>query len=139
MLRQLIDDPAANPVIQALSRIGSQILLPSLPTLLESFHEFTSRNRTGLFSHPQQATHTTTDCIRTSTIDFYDACDGLISKSQVEPSDIWDARLQLLSVIEEKNVFSGPHPKIKPILSEKCCLAVDELRSRQSFYGHDIF
>jgi aminopeptidase-like protein len=129
-LRQLIDDPAANPVIQALSRIDSAILLHSLPTLLESFYEFINRNRTGLFSNPQQATLTITDYIRASTADFYDSCDGLIYVSQVNLSDVWNARLQLLSVIEEKNVFSNAQPKLQPILSERCRLTVDEFRSR---------
>lgn len=129
-LRQLIDDPTVNPVIQALSRIDSAILLPSLPTLLESFYEFTNRNRTGLFSHPQQTTYTTTDLVRASTIDFYNACDDLICLPNDESSDVWDARLQLLSVVEEKGVFSGAQLKIRSIISEKCRSAVDELRSR---------
>lgn len=138
-LRQLIDDSAANPVIQALSRIDPLILLSSLPTLLGSFHEFVNRNRTALFSHLQQANHTATDYTRASTIDFYNACDNLINMSQAEPFDVWNARHMLLSVIEEKNIFSGAQPKIRSILSDKCRLTVDELRSRQSFYGHDAF
>jgi len=138
-LRRLTDDPAANPVIQSLSRIDPAIVLPSLPALLESFHEFTNRNRTGLFSHPQQANHTINDNIRASTINFYNACDGLIYVPHVEASDMWDARLQLLSVIEERNVFSGAQQQLKPMLSEKCRLAVNKLHSRWSFYDYDVF
>lgn len=129
-LRQLIDDPAVNPVIQALSGIDSAVLLPSLPALLKSFHEFTNRNRTGLFSHPQQTTYTIIDYVRASTIDFYNTCDDLIYLPHNVSSDIWDARLQLLSVVEEKGAFSSAQLKIKSILSEKCRSAVDELRSR---------
>ncbi|KAF9647481.1 hypothetical protein BDM02DRAFT_3187912 [Thelephora ganbajun] len=129
-LRQLIDDPAANPVIQALSRVETAVVLPSLPALLESFHELANRNRTSLFPHSQQATHTIADNIRASTIEFYNACDGLIHVPQVEPSCVWVPRLQLLSVIEKKNIFSGGQPRITQILFEKCRLAVDELRSQ---------
>jgi len=129
-LRQLIDDPAINPVIQTLSRIDPAILLPSLPTLLESFHECANRNRAGLFSHPQQTTYTIIDYVRASTVDFYNACDDLIYLPHDKSSDVWDARLQLLSVIEEKGAFSSAQPKVKSILSEKCRSAADELRSR---------
>lgn len=129
-LRQLIDDPTVNPVIQALSRIDSAVLLPSLPALLESFYEFTNRNRTGLFSHPHQTTHTTIDYVRASTIDFYNACDDLIYLPHEESSDVWDARLRLLSVIEEKGAFSSTQLKMKSTLSEKCHPVVEELRSR---------
>ena len=138
-LRQLIDDPIANPVIQALSRIDSGILLPSLPALLESFHELTNRNRTGLFSHLKQAAHTVTDNIRASTVDFYNACDGLICTPHIDASGVWPAHLQLLSIIEEKNVFFGAEQELKSILSEKCRLTVDELRSRGSANGHNAF
>lgn len=132
-LRQLIDDPAANPVVQALSRTEPTIALPSLSALLESFHEFTSRNRAGLFPQLQQATRSITDNIRASTIHFYNACDGVIYVSNVNASDMWHTRLQLLSVIEEKNVFSGVQQESKSILFEKCRLTVDELNSRGSF------
>ena len=129
MLRQLIDDPAANPVVQSLSQIDSAIVLHSLPALLESFHEFINRNRTTIFFRPQQAIHTVTDTIQASMIDFYDTCDGLICTSRVGVSDVWDTRLRLLSVIEEKKVFSAQQ-KLNPILSEKCRFTVNELRSR---------
>ena len=135
----MIDNPAVNPVIHALSRIDSVILLPSLPAVLGSFYEITNRNRTGLFSHPQQTTYAIIDYVRTSTIDFYSACDDLIYLPHDESSDVWDARLQILSVAEEKGAFSSAQSKIKSILSEKCRSAVDELRSRQSFYAHDVF
>jgi len=135
----LIDDPVANPVIQALSRIDSAIVLPSLSTLLEFFYELTNRNRTSLFSHLQQTVHTITDKIRASTIDFYNACDGLICTSHVDPSGAWRARLQLLSVVEEKNLFSGAEQELKSILSEKCRLTVDELCSRGSVNSPHVF
>lgn len=129
-LHHSIDDPVADPVIQALSKIDPAIVLPSLPILLESFHEYITRNRTSLFSHPQQTIHAAADNIRALTIDFYSACDGLTRVSQVKASDARNARLQLLGVIEENNVFSNAQPKLNSILSEKCRLTVDELRSR---------
>ena len=138
-LRQLIDDPCSNPVIQALSRIDPTTVLPSLPALLESFYEFTTRNRGHLFPRPQPATHTITDGVRESTMGFYDACDGLICASRVAASGMLDARLRLLSIVEEKKVFSGDQRQLKQILSEKCRLTVDELCSRLSLLTHEMF
>lgn len=112
-------------------------MLPSLPALLESFHEFASRNRAGLFSHSQRATLTTTDNVCAATIGFYDTCDDLVSASHVDALSAWHARIRLLSIIEEKNVFSNAHQELKLTLSGKCRLVVEELRSRGSIGNYD--
>ena len=130
VLRQVVDNPVSNPVIQALSQVDPTIVLPSLPTLLESFHEFITRNRAGLFSHQQQATHTATDKVRESVIGFYSACDDLICVSHIPALRVWNARLRLLSILKEKKLFSSAQQHLKPILSEKCRLTVDRLCSR---------
>jgi len=87
----------------------------------------------------QQAVHTVTDNIRASTIDFYNACDDLICTSLVDTSGVWRARLQLLSVVEDKNVFPSAEQGLKSILSEKCRLTVDEFRSRGFINGYNVF
>lgn len=130
VLRQLVDDPISNPVIQALSQVDPTVVLPSLPVLLESFHEFTTRNRANLFSHQLQATHAATDKVRESAIGFYNACDDLICTSHIPAPRVWNARLRLLSIVKEKKVFSSAQQHLKPILSDKCRLAVDQLCSR---------
>lgn len=125
-----MDDPISNPVIQALSRIDPTIALPTFPALLESFHELATRNRAVLFSHQQQTIHNIADKIRELAIGFYNACDNLICVSRAPASHLWDARLRLLSIVEEKNVFSSSQQHLKPILSDKCRSTVDQLCSR---------
>lgn len=137
-LRQLVDDPVSNPVIQALSRLNPTTILPSLSTLLKSLHDFMARNRADLFSRLQQEPRITANHVQESIINFYNACDELICVSHVAAPEMWDARLRLLSVVEEKNVFFGAQDQSTSILSEKCRLAVAELRSRQSPLTHDI-
>jgi hypothetical protein len=104
-LRQVHDD--GHPLFLALGKIPAEHVQPKLADIFLSFVRCTRRYRNALFG--QSSTHTpvaVAEQLHDRCFSFFDSCQNLLGVPN--PTIMaWQARLRLLTVVEEENLLSS--------------------------------
>ncbi|KAJ6574877.1 Urb2/Npa2 family-domain-containing protein [Mycena capillaripes] len=104
-LRQTHDEE--HPLFLALRNIPDDLVHPSLSQLFVSFVHCTRKHRSALFA--QGSGHSpaaVTEQVRAASFSFFDSCQARLNI--VSPTTLtWGARLGLLAVVSDENLFSS--------------------------------
>ncbi|KAJ6604425.1 Urb2/Npa2 family-domain-containing protein [Mycena vulgaris] len=104
-LRQVHNED--HPIFLALANIPDELVRPMLPRLFASFVHCTRKYRSALFG--QSSGHTpavVAGQVHATSFSFFDSCQSLLSGENANVPT-WGARLRLLSVVDEENLFSS--------------------------------
>ncbi|KAF7339844.1 Urb2 domain-containing protein [Mycena venus] len=103
-LRQVHDEE--HPLFSALQSIPSDLVHPCLSGIFTSFVHSTRKHRNALFGQSSGNTAAaTTEQVRSACFSFFDSCQGLLNV--INPTILtWKARVDLLTVIGDENLFS---------------------------------
>ncbi|KAJ7169665.1 Urb2/Npa2 family-domain-containing protein [Mycena filopes] len=104
-LRQTHDDDY--PLFVALRNLPIELVHPSLPWIFSSFVQCTRKHRSALFGQSSgNIAAAVTDQVHSASFSFFDACLSLLNA--VNPTILtWEARVGLLTVVGDENLFSG--------------------------------
>lgn len=104
-LRQVHDEE--HPLFIALRNIPDDLVHPTFPRIFSSFVHCTRKHRSALFG--QSSGHSpaaVTEQVRSASFSFFDSCQTLLNV--VNPTILtWEARVGLLAVVGDENLFSS--------------------------------
>ncbi|KAF7339660.1 Urb2 domain-containing protein [Mycena sanguinolenta] len=104
-LRQIHDEE--HPIFAALRNIPDNLVHPTLSRIFSSFVQCTRKHRSSLFG--QSSGHSSaalTEQVRAACFSFFDSCQVLLNV--IDPTILtWMARVDLLTVVGDENLFSS--------------------------------
>ncbi|KAJ7102157.1 Urb2/Npa2 family-domain-containing protein [Mycena belliarum] len=126
-LRQVHNED--HPFFLALQSITGELVQPMLPRIFSSFVQNTKKYRNALFA--QGSGHTpaaVTKQVHEASFSFFDSCEVLFSAADLTPL-MWEARLGLLTVVEEEHLFNSNQLEEQTSLKAAVPLILSVLKS----------
>ncbi|KAJ7655049.1 Urb2/Npa2 family-domain-containing protein [Mycena polygramma] len=103
-LRQMHDEE--HPFFLGLRDIPDELVHPGLPRLFASFAQCTRKHRSALFGQTSgHSSAAVTEQVRAASFSFFDSCHSLLNVA-IPTAATWGARVGLLTVVGDENLFS---------------------------------